>query len=127
MARFAVILCALVAAATSVGAASHRNRNVIPAVNGKSTSLITFYTNVNYGGQPVTFVDEKTTGCISATSPFISSVSSVKLDQPDIACNLWSEENCGGAVGLVVNGNIPNLTPYGFNDKMVSYNCYSTA
>ncbi|KAJ7146407.1 hypothetical protein C8R44DRAFT_757361 [Mycena epipterygia] len=130
MARFAALLCAVVAAATSVGAASHRalaNRSVIPAVAGKSAYLITFYTAVNYGGQSVTFVDEETTGCIEATAPFIGSLSSVKLDQTNIACNLWSEANCGGVAGLVVAGNVPNLITYGFNDKMVSYNCYKTA
>ncbi|KAJ6601133.1 hypothetical protein DFH09DRAFT_1126947 [Mycena vulgaris] len=130
MARFAALLCVVVAAATSAGAASHHalaNRSVIPAVAGKSAHLITFYTAVNYGGQSVTFVDEKTTGCIAATAPFIGSLSSVKLNQPDIACNLWSEKNCGGVAGLVIAGNIPSLITYGFNDKMVSYNCYSTA
>ncbi|KAJ7447238.1 hypothetical protein FB451DRAFT_782417 [Mycena latifolia] len=121
MARFAALLCAVVAAATSVGAASHRalkNRSVIPAVAGSSEYLITFYTSVNYAGQAITFVDEKTTGCIEATGNFIGSVSSVKIDQPDIACNLWSEKNCGGVAGLVVAGNVPSLITYGFNDKV---------
>ncbi|KAJ7726379.1 hypothetical protein B0H16DRAFT_1592727 [Mycena metata] len=121
MARFAALLCVAAAAMTSVGAA------VIPGVPGPSSSLITFYTSVNYAGSAVTFVDEKTTGCIGATAPFISSLSSVKLDQSGIACNLWSEPNCAGAVGIVVAGDIPSLIPYGFNDKMQSYNCYSTA
>ncbi|KAJ7447241.1 hypothetical protein FB451DRAFT_1411982 [Mycena latifolia] len=126
MAHFAALLCAVVAAATSVGAASVC-LVVIPAVAGPSEYLITFYTSVNYAGQAITFVDEKTTGCIEATGNFIGSVSSVKIDQPDIACNLWSEKNCGGVAGLVVAGNVPSLITYGFNDKMVSYNCYSTA
>jgi hypothetical protein len=34
-------------------------------------------------------VDQKATGCIEATGAFISSVSSIKLNQADIACNLW--------------------------------------
>ncbi|KAJ7162705.1 hypothetical protein C8R43DRAFT_991228 [Mycena crocata] len=127
MARLSVLFCALIAAVASAGAASISDRSVIPAVPGPSSSLITFFTNVNYGGQDVTFIDEATTGCIGATGPFISSLSSVKLARTGIACNLWSEKNCGGVGGIVVAGNIPNLGAYGFNDKMVSYNCYSTA
>ncbi|KAJ7511810.1 hypothetical protein B0H11DRAFT_1953119 [Mycena galericulata] len=130
MARFAALFFAAVAAATSVGAASHRalaNRAVIPAVAGPTVPLITFYTDVNYAGESVTFEAEKTTGCIGATGAYISSVSSIKLQQSGIACNLWSEANCGGVAGLVAAADVPNLITYGFNDKMVSYNCYSTA
>ncbi|KAF8204247.1 hypothetical protein K438DRAFT_1964612 [Mycena galopus ATCC 62051] len=107
--------------------ASVDDRAVIPAVPGTSFPLITFFTNVKYGGSEITFVGEKTTGCIGATAPFIKSVSSVQLNQPDIACNLWSEANCAGVGGIVVSDNIPSLITFGFNDLMVSYNCYSTA
>ncbi|KAF7368505.1 Uroporphyrin-III c-methyltransferase [Mycena venus] len=129
MARFSALLCALVAAVTSAGAvpAPLVDRAVIPGVPGPSVALFTVFTNVNYGGKDITFVDQKTTGCIEATGDFISSVSSIKLDQPDIACNLWSETNCGGTGGIVVAGDIPSLFTFGFNDKMVSFNCYSTA
>ncbi|KAJ7053914.1 hypothetical protein C8F01DRAFT_1165293 [Mycena amicta] len=130
MARLAALLCAIVAAAaTSVNAAAidlSPREGVVPAVAGSPYNLITFFTNVNYGGQAVTFYDQKTTGCIEATAPFINAVSSVKLDRTDIACNLWSEATCKGAVGLTVNGAVPSLIPYGFNDKLKSYNCYST-
>ncbi|KAJ6541670.1 hypothetical protein B0H19DRAFT_1174132 [Mycena capillaripes] len=98
MARFAAVLCALVAAVTSVGAAPASvdliDRGVIAAVPGTSPPLATFFTDGGYAGLATTFVDEETTGCIAATGAFVNSVSS--LNHPNIACNLWSELNCGG-------------------------------
>ncbi|KAJ7360980.1 hypothetical protein DFH08DRAFT_1074082 [Mycena albidolilacea] len=129
MARFATLLFALVStvAVTSAVPAALVDRAVIPGVPGPSVPLFTVFTNVNYGGQQVTFVDQKTTGCIEATGAFISSVSSIKLNQADIACNLWSQKDCAGTGGVVVTGDIPSLFTFGFNDLMVSFNCYSTA
>ncbi|KAJ7903077.1 hypothetical protein B0H13DRAFT_1882334 [Mycena leptocephala] len=107
MARFPPLFCAILAAATSARAV---------AVVKRSSDLITFWTDINFSGNGITFVDDLPTGCIEATSPFIESVSSVSV-AAGVRCTLWNQGNCGGE-GLAVSGNVANLVNFGFNDAV---------
>ncbi|KAF7327167.1 Uroporphyrin-III c-methyltransferase [Mycena kentingensis (nom. inval.)] len=115
MARFLALLSGIALAASLATANA--------AAIDKRANLITFFLDINFSGESVTFVDSTPTGCIKATPPYIASVSSV-IVASGIECILWSTSTCGGS-SITVGGSVPSLVPLGFNDKMVAYECFS--
>ncbi|KAJ7879818.1 hypothetical protein B0H13DRAFT_1892087 [Mycena leptocephala] len=108
MARFAVLFCAVVTAATSATAATVQERD---------SALITLFTDINYGDEALTVIDTVPTGCIAAIPPFVSSVSSVKI-ATGVKCTLWNETECGRAPGksITLAADTPDLVKLQFND-----------
>ncbi|KAJ7102941.1 hypothetical protein C8R44DRAFT_887662 [Mycena epipterygia] len=108
MACFAALFFAVVAATTSVTAATIQERD---------SALATLFTDINFGGEAFTVIGTVPTGCIAAIPPFVSSVSSVKI-ATGVKCTLWNETECGRAPGnsITLAADTPDLVKLQFND-----------
>ncbi|KAJ7784803.1 hypothetical protein B0H14DRAFT_3163922 [Mycena olivaceomarginata] len=130
MARFATLLFALV----STSPAALVDRAVIPGVPGPSVPLFTVFTNVNYGGQQVTFVDQKTHG-VHRGHGGVYQLRVEHQAQPGGHCVQFvetfirfrgadpgnSQKDCAGTGGVVVAGDIPSLFTFGFQRTLLPY------
>ncbi|KAJ7107678.1 hypothetical protein C8R44DRAFT_885092 [Mycena epipterygia] len=115
MACFAALFFAVVAATTSVTAATIQERD---------SALATLFTDINFGGEAFTVIGTVPTGCIAAIPPFVSSVSSVKI-ATGVKCTLWNETECGRAPGnsITLAADTPDLVKLQFNDLTAAYEC----